>query len=174
MDKEKLKLEARRDESWAFIRNKTKEMADIISGKATSEETVLTSLSCLSLIIMDLDLYREEFESIDDEIREINKNKDLNSLMIKTNFLIEQMRILSSAKVEIKDKYTSLERLRKQIWNFILKDEDNLIKLKNNFFGPKTNEELALLLRCIGIVCMELNLRDLELTIIKEETYREK
>ena len=164
-NKDKIRRIGDRDRCWAEMREQETLLRDIMMGEKTSPDTHQIACFCLELVLMDFELYGNNFLETDEKIKEINNSKDMFQVFTKLCFVTNELKIIYNKNVSCEQRQTAIDRIRLQGWSQILASKPELLALKANNYIPLNEEEINILLRCMGVVYMELLLQELEIKI---------
>jgi len=161
---EKKNIEAKHDADWWQVRNM---MNKIIEQGSSDIDMTTIAFFCLNLVITELELYKDKFKNVDEEIKKINKNVDS---VAKFKFLAQNMNIVLNISDTIEKRQLAIERIRLQTWNQLLPRIDILKNMVRAMMEAAETEitkvERSLLQQCVGQVSLELSVRDLEMQLI--------
>lgn len=183
MDLNKLKLERKRDQIWAFARGDMSLFEKFIDKEASELEATQVAAISIELIASELFVYRDEIENISEQLLDVFRD-EINSGSIDTlAFVKKQINIIKNKIINVgkteetkEEVQQSLENIRESIADIRLITLFNINKYKNTIFkiykgqigessydGKVTEEEQAAIARCQVLAHLLLLLKDAEI-----------
>ena len=178
MDLNKLQLERKRDQIWAFARGDMPLFEKFFDKEASELEATQVAAISIELIASELFVYRDEIENISEQLLDVYRD-EINSGSIDTlAFVKKQIKIINVGKTEEtkEEVQQSLENIRESITDIRLITLFNINKYKYTIFkmykgqigessydGKVTEEEQAAIARCQVLAHLLLLLKDAEI-----------
>ena len=183
MDINKLQLERKRDQIWAFARKDMPLFEKFFNNEASEFEATQVAAISIQLIATELYVYRNEIENISREVLDLYRD-EINSGSIDTlAFVKKQINIIKNKIINVgkteetkEEVQQSLENIRESIADIRLITLFNMNKYTNTIFkmykgqigessydGKVTEEEQAVIARCQVLAHLLLLLKDAEI-----------
>jgi len=183
MDLNKLQLERKRDQIWAFARGDMPLFEKFFDKEASELEATQVAAISIELIASELFVYRDEIENISEQLLDVYRD-EINSGSIDTlAFVKKQINIIKNKIINVgkteetkEEVQQSLENIRESITDIRLITLFNINKYKYTIFkmykgqigessydGKVTEEEQAAIARCQVLAHLLLLLKDAEI-----------
>lgn len=166
--KRKIALQAESDRHWANMRDNQEALLDILTMRSPTELDVLWSIGCIKLVYNDLALYKDTIG--EDCVKDIMDSPSGETESIIRDQLNDLKGFSKLAKfdVSLAKKQKLIDDLRNKMWDDMLKDDDKIKHLIDNFSNIKEYEDIMVIYKCVSIVCFELKVRDLEIILLED------
>jgi len=183
MDINKLQLERKRDQIWAFARKDMPLFEKFFDKEASEFEATQVAAISIQLIATELYVYRDEIENISRELLDLYRDEINNGSIDTLAFVKKQINIIKNKIINVgkteetkEEVQQSLENIRESIADIRLIALFNMNKYKNTIFkmyegqigessydGKVTEEEQAAIARCQVLAHLLLLLKDVEI-----------
>ena len=183
MDINKLQLERKRDQTWAFARKDMPLFEKFFDKEASEFEVTQVAAISIQLIATELYVYRDEIENISRELLDLYRDEINNGSIDTLAFVKKQINIIKNKIINVgkteetkEEVQQSLENIRESIADIRLIALFNMNKYKNTIFkmyegqigessydGKVTEEEQAAIARCQVLAHLLLLLKDVEI-----------
>ena len=152
----------------AITGEKDKLVAITTDAQPLSPDDPILFLQCLTLVMTDIMLYEDSLTNVDEEIKELIEDHSAAGYLLRVMKELSCWKLVTDKTKTSKEKLEAITSLRKCSWGAMCKQADDLLRVMQKFPMIDDPNELSLVIQCVSLVVLELDLREEEEKISKE------